>query len=174
MYNNSNYYPGRNLFTRITWYFVNSIFLNSYLFPSSLLKITLLKIFGSSIGYGVIIKPKVNIKYPWLLSIGNNVWIGENVWIDNLDSVIIEDDVCISQGALLLSGNHNYKKNTFDLITGIIHLKKGVWIGANAVVCNNTTAENYSILTVNSVINSKMEKNMIYKGNPAKPIRKRF
>jgi putative colanic acid biosynthesis acetyltransferase WcaF len=37
------------------------------------------------------------------------------VWIDNLDDVSIADNVCISQGALLLSGNHNYKKQIFDL-----------------------------------------------------------
>ena len=46
--------------------------------------------------------------------------IGENVWIDNLASVSIGATCCLSQGAMLLTGNHNYKKTTFDLLFGLI------------------------------------------------------
>ena len=65
--------------------------------------------FGAKIGKGVIIRPGVSVKYPWKLQIGDNTWIGENVWIDNLSNIIIGKNVCVSQGAMLLSGNHNYK-----------------------------------------------------------------
>ena len=88
--------------------------MKSYLCSFIRLKIYLLKIFGAKIGKGVIIKPGVNIKYPWNLYIGDHVWIGENVWIDNLDDVIINNHVCVSQGAMLLCGNHNYKKSSFN------------------------------------------------------------
>ncbi|MDZ7624210.1 MAG: hypothetical protein U5J96_07185 [Ignavibacteriaceae bacterium] len=87
-------------------------------------KIFALRFFGAKVGKGVIIKPCVNIKYPWFLEIGDNVWIGEEVWIDNLGKVKIGNNVCLSQGALLLCGNHNYKKETFDLIVGDITLLK--------------------------------------------------
>ena len=62
----------------------------------------LLKLYGAKIE-GVVLKPKVNIKFPWNLIVSENVWIGENVWIDNLDKVIIGDNVCISQGAFLIN-----------------------------------------------------------------------
>ena len=94
----------------------------------------LLRMTGASVGAGVVIKPRVTIKYPWKLAVGNHSWIGEQVWIDNLDQVTIGAHVCISQGALLLCGNHDYKKPTFDLITGPIVLEDGVWIGAKASV----------------------------------------
>ena len=45
----------------------------------------------------MLIKPEVNIKYPWNLKVGNNVWIGESVWLDSLGKIIIGDDVCIFQ-----------------------------------------------------------------------------
>src|SRR5690606_23230667 len=95
------------------WYFTNLLFLNAGWLPSSGIRVFMLRCFGAKIGKGVIIKPFVNIKYPWLLSIGNHCWIGENVWIDNLAQVQIGNHVCVSQGAMLLTGNHNYKDPAF-------------------------------------------------------------
>jgi putative colanic acid biosynthesis acetyltransferase WcaF len=142
--------------------------------PFSCLKVFLLRLFGAKIGKGVNIKPSVNIKYPWRLTVGDYSWIGEKVWIDNLDNVIIGNNCCISQGAMLLCGNHNYKKAAFDLIIGKIVLENGVWIGAQSVVCPNVTCKTHSILAVNSVAANDLESYTIYQGNPAKAIRKRI
>ena len=141
--------------------------------PSSSLKVFLLRVFGARIGDGVVIKPCVNIKYPWKLSVGNNVWIGENVWIDNLGQVTLDSNVCLSQGALLLCGNHDYKKASFDLIVGDIHLKSGVWIAARAVVCAGVTCHEESMLTAGSVTSSDLGANTINCGNPATHVRDR-
>jgi putative colanic acid biosynthesis acetyltransferase WcaF len=132
-----------------------------------------LRLFGAKIGKGVVIKPHVHIKYPWRLKIGNDVWIGEYVWIDNLADVRIEDHVCVSQGALLLCGNHDYKKSTFDLITGDIELRQGCWIGAKSVVCPDVVVGSHAVLTVGSVASSSLDENGIYRGNPAVKIRER-
>ena len=132
-----------------------------------------MRLFGAKIGKGVVIKPSVNIKYPWFLEIGDHAWIGEKVWIDNLVPVKIGPNVCISQGAMLLTGNHNYKKETFDLITGEIILEEGAWIGAKAVVTPGVTCKEHSVLAVSSVAVEDLEPYTVYQGNPAKPIRKR-
>jgi len=166
-YNNSTYHPGANPIVRLMWYFTNIFFFKNALNPVSSLKVFLLKLFGAKIGKGVNIKPSVNIKYPWRLKIGNNVWLGENVWIDNLADVEIGDNCCISQGAMLLCGNHNYKSKTFDLITGKIIVEEGVWIGAKSVVCPNVTCFSHSILSVNSVATKNLDEYCIYQGNPA-------
>ena len=172
-YDNSSYKPGDGIIKRILWYFTNVLFFINPLNPVSSLKIWLLGLFGAKIGKGVIIKPAVNIKYPWRLKIGNNVWLGENVWIDNLADVTIGDNVCISQGAMLLCGNHNYKKTTFDLITGKIVLEEGVWIGAKSVVMPGTVCKSHSVLALNSVSAGNLDAYYIYRGNPALKIRKR-
>lgn len=171
-YNNYWYKPGRGAIVRTLWYFVNACFINSS-HPFSFLRFFLLRLFGAQIGKDVVIKPSVNIKYPWRLKIGNNVWIGENVWIDNLDDITVGDNVCISQGALLLSGNHNYKKSTFDLMIAPIILEEGVWIGAKSIVTGGTICKSHSVLTVNSVAPKLMEPYAVYQGNPAVKIRQR-
>ena len=112
-YNNDWYNTGAGPVKRFSWYLVNMVFFQSYLLPVSSIKVFLLKLFGARVGAGVVIKPAVNIKYPWYLEIGNHAWLGENVWIDNLVKVTIGNNVCLSQGAMLLTGNHNYKKVKF-------------------------------------------------------------
>ena len=105
--------------------------------------------------------------------IGDDVWIGEGAWIDNLAQVKIGSNCCISQGAMLLTGNHNYKKPTFDLITKGITLEEGAWVGAKAVVCPGVTCESHSVLSVGSIAVSSLEPYWIYQGNPAIKVKER-
>lgn len=172
-FNNAWYKPGGSVIKRGVWYLINATVINSYM-PFSSVKIFWLKVFGANIGNGVVIKPHVNIKYPWRLKVGDNVWIGEKVWIDNLDDVEIGNNVCISQGAMLLCGNHNYSKSTFDLITGKIVLEEGVWIGTKAVVCPGTTVRSHAVLTVGSVASGELEAYAIYSGSKAVKVKTRL
>ncbi|WP_080056058.1 WcaF family extracellular polysaccharide biosynthesis acetyltransferase [Spirosoma aerolatum] len=157
----------------LLWFLVNAYFLNTYLPIPVRLKVAVLRLFGAKIGRNVMIKPAVNIKYPWLLEIGDYVWIGEQVWIDNLSQVVIGNNACLSQGAMILTGNHNYRSITFDLTTRPISLEDGVWIGARSVVCAGVRCESHSVLSVNSVATRSLDAYSIYQGNPAAFIRKR-
>ena len=75
---------GRGFLIRAAWLAVNAlVFLNPVL-PAYGLKARILRAFGARIGEGVIIKPSVNIKYPWFLAIGEYSWIGERAWLDCL------------------------------------------------------------------------------------------
>lgn len=172
-YNNHPYHPGANAFKRFLWHYVNAIFINSAWLPVSGFKVFLLRLFGARIGKGVMIKPSVNIKYPWHLQIGNNSWIGEGVWIDCLTTVTIGNNVCISQGAILQTGSHNYKSRAFDLIIGPISLEDGVWIGCGAIVNKGVVAKSHAILTSGSVTTKNLEAYFIYQGNPAVKVRDR-
>ena len=138
------------------------------------IKIALLKAFGAKIGKGLVIKNSVTIKFPWKLVVGEYVWLGENVWIDNLDRVTIGNNVCISQGALLLTGNHDYTKSSFDYRNAPIVLEDGVWVGAKAMVCPGVIAHSHSILTVGSLASKDLDAYGIYQGNPAMKIRERI
>ena len=172
-YDNSWYNIGRGKICVLIWYFINLLFIKNRYNPSSTLKVFVLRVFGAKIGKKCVIKPGVNIKYPWNLIVGNNVWIGEGVWIDNLAQVVIDSNVCISQGAMLLCGNHNYKSSTFDLMIGEIHIEEGAWVGAQSIVCPGITMKSHSVLSVGSVASSDIEAYSIYRGNPAIKVKDR-
>jgi len=173
-FNNHWYQPGRSKPVLFLWYFVNGMFFLNPLNPLSGLKIWLLRLFGARIGKDVVIKPGVNIKYPWRLEIGDHTWIGEQVWIDNLANVRLGAHVCLSQGAMLLTGNHDYKSPSFDLKIGNIMLENGVWIGTKATVCPGVTCASHAVLSVGSVATSDLEAYSIYQGNPAQKVRDRI
>ncbi|MBM6962146.1 colanic acid biosynthesis acetyltransferase WcaF [Bacteroides caecigallinarum] len=168
-----NFDKGAGTCKMILWYFINALFVRASWNPFMDIKIFLLRVFGAKIGKGLVIKNNVCIKFPWKLTIGNDVWLGEKCWIDNLDYVTIGNDVCISQGALLLTGNHDYTLSTFDYRNAPIVIEDGAWIGAKTVVCPGVTAKCHSILTVGSVATKDMEEYGIYQGNPARIVRKR-
>lgn len=164
---------GAGRFKDMLWYATNAFFLNCSWNILSGFKVWILKRFGAKIGHHVNIKTRVSVKYPWMLEIGDYVWIGEGVWLDNNNRLTIGSNVVISQGAKLMGGNHNYKKSTFDLIVGNITLEDGVWIGAHSIVTPGVTAHTHSILTVGSVATKDMEAYGIYQGNPAVKVKER-
>ena len=171
-YDNSWYKPG-SILKRLLWYVVSIFFFKGSWNVMSSVKVFWLRVFGAKVGFGVVIRPHVEIKYPWKLIIGNHCWIGEHVWIDNLDVVEIGNQVCISQGALILGGNHDYSAVNFELIVKPIKIEDGVWIGAKSIVTQGVTCRNHSVLGVNSVACDDMHAYSIYKGNPAVQIRDR-
>lgn len=167
------YKPGASALKRSCWYVINALLFHSWLLPSSCVKASLLRMFGAKVGLGVVIKPRVNIKHPWRLVIGDHVWIGEGVWIDNLVKVEIGSNVCISQGAVLLTGSHDYSDVAFRLILGEINVEDGAWIAANAVVCPGVCCRRNAVITVGSVLRKDAEVGGVYAGNPAVLVRNR-
>ena len=165
-FDNSDYRPGPWL-TRVLWVLVSGLFFQTWFPWPNALKRTLMRLFGAKVGRGVVLKPRVTIKYPWNLVVGDHSWIGENVWIDNLGQVTIGSHCCLSQGALLLCGNHNYKTATFDLMVNDIGLEDGVWIGARASVGPGVTCHSHCVLAIGSTATSDLTAWTIHQGNPA-------
>jgi putative colanic acid biosynthesis acetyltransferase WcaF len=161
------------VFIRICWIILNAFFIQCNWNPFSSVRVLILRLFGAKVGKSVVIKPGVNIKYPWNLSIGDNTWIGENVWIDNLAKVSIGNNACISQGAFLLTGNHDYYKPTFDLMVKSIIIEDGAWIGAKAIVCPGVTCYSHAVLTAGAVATKDLLSYRIYMGNPAQLVKER-
>lgn len=172
-FDGSDFDKGAGLLKTTLWYFINALFVRASWNPFMKPKIWLLRLFGAKIGRGLVLKNNVTIKSPWNLVVGDNCWIGENVWIDNLDKVYIGSNVCISQGAMLLTGNHDYTISSMPYRNAPIRINDGAWIGAQATVCPGVIVQENAILTVGSVATKDMDENGVYQGNPAGKIRER-
>jgi putative colanic acid biosynthesis acetyltransferase WcaF len=142
--------PGnRNLCWRVAWYMTNALLFQSAilaLLPSSA-KAWLLRAFGAQVGVGLVCKPRVTIKYPWFLEIGSHVWLGEGVWIDNHCEVRIGSNVCISQGAYVFTGNHDWNDPRFRFFCKPIEIGDSVWITAFQRVGPGTKIPESHVLT---------------------------
>jgi putative colanic acid biosynthesis acetyltransferase WcaF len=172
-FSNPEYSHGKSVFIRLAWMLTSRLFFQTQIPYPSKLKVFLLQLFGAKTGKKIVIKPSVTIKQPWRLEIGDHSWIGEMVWIDNLVQVKIGPHCCLSQGAFLLTGNHNYKKTSFDLMTGAITLEDGVWIGAKSIVGPNVICHSHAVLAAGSSAFKNLDAYSIYQGNPAQFLRNR-
>lgn len=166
-FSNSHFNRGASRWKEALWLVVSLLLFRLCPFNLSRLKCWILRWFGAQVGIGVVIKPEVKITFPWKLSIGNHVWLGEECWLLNLDQITIGDNVCISQRAFLCTGNHDYTRSTFDLITKAIHINGGAWIGAGSWVSPGTVVGSHTVLSASSVVSGHLEAFGIYSGNPA-------
>lgn len=167
LFNNSDFDRGATFFKESLWRLTSSVVFKTTWFHHYALKRGLLRMFGADVGKGVLIKPGVSITFPWRLILGDNVWIGENVWIDNLAPVQIASNVCISQGAYICTGSHDYKKEGFNLITRPVVIEESCWICAKSILGPGSTMKAGSILLMGSTASGVLEKNTIYEGVPA-------
>jgi putative colanic acid biosynthesis acetyltransferase WcaF len=153
---------------------VNALFLINPLNPSSKMKVVLMRLFGARIGKKVLIKPGVNVKHPWFLTLGDHSMLGENVWIDNTFAPItIGANVCVSQGAYLTSGNHDWTDSAFGLIEKPLIIDDGAWIGAQARIMPGACVATHVVIGGGSVLSKSTEPYMIYSGNPATAVKER-
>jgi putative colanic acid biosynthesis acetyltransferase WcaF len=156
----------------MAWMVVQALLVRSFL-PGSSHRVALLKLFGASVGSGVVVKPGLHVKFPWRLAVGEHAWLGEDVWIDNLAQVTIGDHCCVSQGAYLCTGSHDWSASTFDLVTRPITIGKHAWIAAKCVVGPGVNVGEGSVLALGSVANRDLRPWFIHAGNPAVPIKPR-
>jgi putative colanic acid biosynthesis acetyltransferase WcaF len=172
-YDNSWYDPGRGIAWRALWQLIGLPVLRSRVLPSSAIRTSLLRLFGARIGQHAVIKPGVVVKYPWHLSIGDDCWIGEDCWIDNLTTVKIGSNVCVSQGAYLCTGNHDWTDPAFGLVIAPIEIRDGAWAGAKCLLMPGVVLGEGAVAAAGSVVSGRVPGYEVYAGNPAVFVKRR-
>jgi len=166
---NKDFQRGRPWWIEAAWILTQAVFFSTDL-PGSIWRCWILRAFGARVSKGVVIKPRVRIKFPWRLAIGEHSWIGEAVWIDNLAEVAIGAHVCVSQGAYLCTGNHDRTRPTFDLRAQPIKVSDHAWIGAFATIAPGAELREGCIVTMSSRISGIAEIDSIMDGCPARRV----
>ena len=164
LFSNPEFDRGASRWTELLWMFAQAWLLSSWL-PGSGWRVRLLRAFGAKIGQGVVIKPHVRVKFPWRLAVGDHVWLGEDVWIDNLDRVEIGAHSCLSQGAYLCTGSHDWTDPTFSLVTRPIVIGQGCWVGAQASLAPGAVMEDGAVLAMASLGTGRLAGDQIHRGD---------
>ncbi len=172
-FNNDAFKRGAPAVKELLWRMIQQGFFNTEWITAYGLKRYILRVFGAKLAPCVVVKPKAKITFPWKLSVGANSWIGEEVWLLNLDRITIGSNVCISQRAFLCTGSHDWKKESFDLITQPIVIEDGAWICADVFIGPGVTVGENSVVTAGSVVNKDLPPNMICSGNPCVAVKQR-
>ena len=133
-FNNASFDRGVSKWKEAAWWLCRSLCFAPWFPVPSSLTVAALRAFGAKVGEGVVIRSRVNITMPWRLTLGDQVWIGDEVLILSLDRVTIGSNVCLSQRAFLCTGSHDFRKETFDLITEPIEIGDGCWIASGAFI----------------------------------------
>ncbi|MBU6300545.1 MAG: WcaF family extracellular polysaccharide biosynthesis acetyltransferase [Verrucomicrobia bacterium] len=142
-------------------------FLSPWPWPSAF-KASLLRLFGARVGRGVVIRPRVQISFPWRLEIGDHSWLGEEVLLLNLAPVRIGSHCCLSQRAFLCTGSHDFHAAAFPLVTAPIQILDRSWIAAGCFVAPGITFGPDAMAAAGSVVTRDVAPLTIVAGNPAR------
>ncbi|MGC9943344.1 MAG: WcaF family extracellular polysaccharide biosynthesis acetyltransferase [Verrucomicrobiota bacterium] len=156
------------------WYLLKCLLFLTPLPVPSVVKCTILRWFGASVGRGVVIKPRVNIHFPWKLSLGDHTWIGEEVFILNVEPVTVGAHCCISQRAFVCTGNHDYREPDMGYRNRPIVIGEGAWIGAQSFIAPGVTIGSEAVIKVGSIVTRNQPAQMICAGNPCFPVKPRW
>ncbi|MCS7092731.1 MAG: acetyltransferase [Patescibacteria group bacterium] len=109
----------------------------------------------------------------------HNVKIGENVMV--LENNVIQYNVQIGNNVIIWSGNHIGHQTIIEshvyiashaVISGFCHIGESCFIGVNATFNDKITVEKDCIIGSGAVVTKNTKPNLVYVGNPAKPLEK--
>lgn len=126
--------------------------------PSSGIRVGILKLLGVNIKGRVVISQELFIFDAGrsdLLTIEDKVGIGPNV------TILIHSDPFPSP-----------LQKIYPKITLPVHIKKGVWIGAGAIILPGVTIGEYSIVAAGAVVTKDVPPYSVVAGVPAKVVKK--
>jgi len=110
--------------------------------------------------------------------IGNRVTATASLTLGAHEAIIIEDDVMFAANVNLTDGLHGfenadepYKYQPISRIAPIV-IKRGCWIGQNAVILPGVTIGELTIIGANSVVTRDIPARCIAVGAPARVIKK--
>ena len=169
-YSNSDFDRGAPAWKECLWWVFRSLLFAPWFPVPSALKVAVLRAFGASVGTGVVIRSRVNITFPWKLMIGDHVWIGDEVLILSLAPVRIGENSCISQRAFICTGSHDYRKESFDLVTQPVSIGESCWIGANVFIGPGVDIAAGAVCAAGAVVVKSVSPHQVVGGNPARMI----
>lgn len=139
-------------------------------------RLLLLKVFGADVQWDSGVYATCKIWAPWNLKMGHNAWLGPDSNCYNMTTIILDDDVTISQEVYLCASSHDTSEfNTADasLVVAPIHIHAKAWVGTRAFIGMGVELGQGAIVGATASVYKDVERMTIVGGNPAQFIKKR-
>jgi putative colanic acid biosynthesis acetyltransferase WcaF len=133
----------------------------------------LLILFGARIGIRSDVRGSARVWYPPNLTMGDRSILAGKVDCYNQGEIVIGSRTIISQKAYLCASGHEIDREGFQLITRPIRIGDGVWVASGAFVGPGTVVHDGAVVGACAVAFGTLDKDTVYIGNPAVPLRKR-
>ena len=140
---------------------------------SSRLRRAALEAFGATIGEGVLLRPRLRVRFPWKLTIGDRSWIGDDVWLHNQDQLTIGSDAVISQGTFVTTGSHAHRRD-MALLTKPVVIEDGAWITARCIVLGGSRIGISALVTPGTVVSGEVPDGVVFGQPPGSVLAPRF
>lgn len=150
----AGYDTGRSTGWQVAWWAVSHLVFQAWWLPARL-RPALLRAFGARVGRGANIRNGVRIHLPWKLEIGDHCWVGEGVHLLNLEPILLGDQVCISQDAVLCTGSHRRRDPAFEYDNGGIVVGSGAWVAIRAIVLRGATVPEDGLVPAGAVFTGR-------------------
>ncbi len=168
-YHQAGFDRGRPSWVVLVWWFLQAIVfpLTPHSFHAP--RLALLRLFGATIGRGVVLRPTVRITFPWKVTIGDYSWIGDDVVLYSLDRIHIGSHCVISQKSYLCTGSHDITDPCFPLQTGAITIGNGTWIATDCFIAPGVYIGANTIVGARSSVFSHLPAGQVCWGTPCRP-----
>ncbi|GAA4326755.1 hypothetical protein [Klenkia terrae] len=147
------------------WGLAEVLLVSNPLQISSRVRRAVLVAFGARIGEGVLLRPRLRVRFPWKLTVGDRSWIGEDVWLHNQDQLTIGSDAVVSQGTFVTTGSHAHRRD-MALITAPVTIEDGAWVTARCVVLGGSRIGVSALVSPGTVVSGEVPDGMVAGGSP--------
>ncbi|OZV70815.1 WcaF family extracellular polysaccharide biosynthesis acetyltransferase [Winogradskyella aurantia] len=173
LYKNPKGFRGRSAVTVQLWWLVHFfLFKPSPQFLYGWRRF-LARSFGAKIGKNVLLRPSVQMTYPWKVSIGDNSWIGDEVVLYSLGNIDIGSNSVISQRSYLCTGSHDYTDVSFPIYENQIKIGNECWIATDVFVAPGVVIGDRAVIGSRSTVLKGVEEGTVNIGSPCRMIKKR-
>ena len=118
-------------------------------------------------------------RYPWRVSIGNNVDINRGCELyssmqTNQGTITLEDNVTLGPGVIIFSSSHDYKTPDYSDISAPVTICRNTWIGGKTIILPGITIGEGAVVGAGSIVTRNIPAYCVAVGSPARVIKKRI
>ena len=122
----------------------------------------------------MLVRPTVEITYPWKVEIGDHSWIGDGVVLYSLGTIHIGANSVVSQRSYICTGSHNHRSLAFDIFALPVWIGDECWVASDVFVAPGVSIGDGAVVGARSTVFDDLPPGMLCRGNPAVPLRARM